>query len=115
MESMDDDQELHSNDEEDRLELGDAPPQEILEDQEVTRDRDCKLIVTVAFYMLCYSKNQHSNILQVTAGYFAYADNTTKCMVENLHCMGFLVIYKTVRQALQANALEINKELQKKA
>ncbi len=65
--------------------------------------------------MLCYAKNQCSNILQVTAGDFAYADNTTKRIVENLHCMGFLVTYKTVRQALQANALAINKELQKKA
>ena len=65
--------------------------------------------------MLCYAKNQRFNILQVTAGYFAYADNTTKRLVENLHCMGFLVIYKTVKRAFQANALAINKELQKKA
>ncbi len=64
--------------------------------------------------MLYYAKNQCSNILQITAAYFAYADNTTKRMVENLHCMGFLVIYKTIKQALQANTLAINKELQKK-
>ncbi len=36
-------------------------------------------------------------------------------MVENLHCMSFLVTYITIRQVLQANALAINKELQKKA
>lgn len=53
--------------------------------------------------------------MQVTAGYFAYADNTIKRMVKNLHCMGFLVIYKTVQRALQANALAITKELQTKA
>ncbi len=48
------------------------------------------------------------------AGYFAYADNITKRVVDNLHCMGFLVTYETVRQVLQANSLAINKELQKK-
>ncbi len=115
MKSVDDDQELYSDNEEDRLELGDAPPQEIPEDQEVTQGRNCTLIATVALCILCYAKNQHFNILQVTAGYFAYADNTTKRMVENLHRMGFLVIYEIVRWALQANALAINKELQKKA
>ncbi len=100
IESVDDDQELHSDDEEDGLELGDAPLQEIPEDQEVTRGRDRILIATVALCMLCYAKNPRSNLLQVIAGYFAYADNTTKRMVKNLHCMGFLVIYKTVRRAL---------------
>ncbi len=50
--------------------------------------------------MLCYAKNQCSNILQVMAGYFAYADNITKRIVENLYCMDFLVTYKIVRQAL---------------
>ncbi len=48
-------------------------------------------------------------------GYFAYANNTTKRMIENLYRMGFLVIYKTVGQAISANALAIKKELQKKA
>ncbi len=36
MESVDDDQEFHSDDEENRLELGNAPLQEIPEGQEVT-------------------------------------------------------------------------------
>ena len=65
--------------------------------------------------MLSYAKNQRFNILQVTVGYFAYADNITKCMVENLYYIGFLVIYKIVKQAFQANTLVINKEFQKKA
>ena len=112
MESVDDNQELYSDDEEDELELEDAPTQEIPEDQEVTWGRDRILIATVALGILCYAKYQRSNILQVTAGYFA--DNTTKRMVENLYGMGFLVIYKTVRQALQANALTINKKLERK-
>lgn len=101
IESVDDDQALDFNDEgEDKVELGDALPQEIPEDQEVTQSRDRILIATVLLCMLCYAKNQRLHILQVMEGYFAYADNTTKRMIENLHCMGFLVIYKTVRQAL---------------
>lgn len=47
--------------------------------------------------MLCYAKDQRSNILQVTTGYFAYVNNTTKCIAENLYCMGFLVKYETIR------------------
>ncbi len=35
MENVDDDQELHSDDKENGLELGNAPFQEILEDQKV--------------------------------------------------------------------------------
>lgn len=97
MESVDNNQKLHSNDEKDRLKLGDAPPQKIPENQEVTRDRDRILIATVALCILCYAKNLCSNILQVSVGYFAYTDNISKRMVENLHRMGFLVTYKTVR------------------
>lgn len=94
---MDDNQALDSNnEEEDRVELGNVLPQEIPEDQEVTYDRDHILIATVLLYMLYYTRNQRSNILQVTVGYFAYADNTIKRMVENLYCIGFLVTYNTI-------------------
>lgn len=93
------------------MELGNALPQEIPKDQEVIRDKNCILIVTIAICILCYAKNQRFNILQVMIGYFAYVDNTTKYIVENLYYMGFLVIYKTVRWAFQLNALAINKKL----
>lgn len=79
------------------MELKNTLFQEIPEDQVVIWGRNHILIAIVAFYMLYYTKNQLFNILQVTAGYFAYTDNTTKRMVENLYCIGFLVIYKTVR------------------
>lgn len=52
------------------------------------------------FSILCYSKNQRFNILQVTVGYFAYADNITKRIIENLYYKNILVIYKTIQQAL---------------
>lgn len=73
------------------------------------------MIATVSLCMLSYARNQRSNILQVTTGYFAYAENTTKRMVENLHRMSLLVTYETVRRALQANARAINEELKTKA
>lgn len=101
--------------EEDRLELEDALPQKIPEDENVTQGKDYILIAIIAFCILCYTKNQRFNILQVIAGYFTYANNITKCMVENLHYIEFLIIYKTVRQVLQTNMLIINKKFQKKA
>ncbi len=57
METIDDNQKLYSYDEENGLELEDVPPQEILEDQEVTRGKDHILIDTVALYRLYYAKN----------------------------------------------------------
>ena len=97
MKSEDDNQELHSNNKENPLELGDILPQEILEDQKVTRGKNCIKLAIIAFCKLCYTQNQCSNILQITASCFVYADNITKYMVENLYCMGFLIIYKTIR------------------
>lgn len=51
----------------------------------------------VLLCMLCSTKNQRSNNLQVTAGYFAYVDNITKYIVKNLYYIGFLITYKTVQ------------------
>lgn len=50
----------------------------------------------VLVYMLYYVRNQHSNVLQITKGYFAYTNNTIKYIVKNLYYMRFLVIYKIV-------------------
>lgn len=111
IESIKNDQKFQSNNKEDRLKLKDMPPQKIPQDQQVTCSKNYILIVTVLLYMLYYAKNQYFNILQVMVGYFAYANNTTKYMVENLYCIDFLITYKTVQQALQANALAINKKL----
>lgn len=49
----------------------------------------------------------------MATGYFAYADNTSKRMVEILHRMGLL--YETIRRALEANANAISKKLEEKA
>lgn len=35
--------------------------------------------------------------MQVTPNYFAYVNNTIKRIVENFHCIGFLIIYKTIK------------------
>lgn len=50
----------------------------------------------------------------MTAGYFAFADNASKRMVEILHRMGIMVVYETVRRALQVNATAILEELKAK-
>lgn len=94
--SIDNNQELYFNDKEDRLELGDVPPQNIPKYQEVTWDKDCILIAIVIICMLCYAKNYCSNILQVITCYLVHVDNTTKRMIMNLHFMSFLIIYKTI-------------------
>ena len=65
--------------------------------------------------MLCYARNQQSNILQIATGYLAYADNVPKRTAEILHRMGLPVTSETVRKALSANAEAIRAELQEKA
>ena len=72
-------------------------------------------MATIALCILSYARKQQSNILQITTGYYAYADKTTKRMVEVLHWMGLVLTYKTIQQALQKNADAVAKELQKKA
>lgn len=57
MESMNDNSKLHSNDKKDRLKLGDAPSQEILEDQKVIQGKSHILIAIVIFCILYYTKN----------------------------------------------------------
>lgn len=65
--------------------------------------------------MLSYARNAWSNILQTAMGYFAFANNATKQMIEILHCMGLLVTYETVRLILQGIAEKTAVLLQEKA
>lgn len=90
-------------------ELGDEPP-----NVAKSRGRDRTQIATVSLCMLCYARNQRSNLFQMTAAYYAYADNTTKRMVETLHRMGFFVAYETIRSALTKNAEAVLAELKKR-
>lgn len=53
--------------------------------------------------MLAYSKSKSANLLQMVAGYFAFAQNVPKRCVEAFHKMGLLVTSETVRRALNAN------------
>lgn len=46
-----------NNKKEDKVELEDALPQEILKNQKINYNRDYILIATVLLYMLCYAKN----------------------------------------------------------
>ena len=94
------------------VELGDkaAPQIEFL-----SRGQHKLLIATISLCMLSYARNTRSNILQVAMGYFAFADNSTKQIMEILHCLGVQVTYKIIRQILQENANRTSALLQKKA
>lgn len=94
---MEDNQQLYVYDKKDGLELKDILFRPISEYQKILQGKNHILIATVAFYILCYTKNQRFNIMQVMISYFSYSNNTTKRIIENLYCMGFLVIYKTVK------------------
>ena len=54
-------------------------------------------MATILLYILYYTKNKYFSILQIITSYFIYADNITKCIVENLHHMDILVIYKSIQ------------------
>lgn len=43
--------------------------------------------------------------------YFTYTSNRTKCIVENLYCICFLVIYKIIEKVFSANLFIINTKL----
>lgn len=79
------------------------------------RGRDCKQIATISLCLLCYARNKRSNVLQMTMDYFAYADNTTKQMVEIFHRMGLAMTYKTVKRAFINNAIAVLEKLKEKA
>lgn len=78
IESVNDHQVLYSNDKkEDGVKLRNALPPKIAENLEVTQSRNYIPIAIILLYMLCYATDQHSDVLQVEIGYFAYTNNTT--------------------------------------
>ena len=81
----------------------------------LSRRRDKLLIATISLCMLSYARNMRSNILQIAMGYFAFANNSTKQMIEILHCLGMQVTYETIWQILQENADKTSALLQEKA
>lgn len=107
-----DDSLSESDGEEFTTELGDEPQGT---GEQTYRSLGKSLVATVSLCMLCYARNQQSNILQMITGYYAYADNTTKRMVEVLHRMGLTVVYNTVRLAINANAEAIRGKIKQMA
>lgn len=61
-------------------------------------------IATICLCMLAYSRSKDANLLQMVAGYFAFAQNMPKWCVEVFHKMSLLVTSETVRQELTANS-----------
>lgn len=54
--------------------------------------------------MLAYSRSKYTNLLQMIARYFVFAQNMPKRCVEVFYKMSLLVTSKTVCQALTANS-----------
>ena len=63
-----------------------------------TRAQNRGLIATVALCMLSYARNDRANVLQMTAGYWAFADKASKRTMGILHRMGLLVAYESIRR-----------------
>lgn len=61
-------------------------------------------IATICLCMLAYSRRKYAKLLQMIAGYFAFAQNMPKQCVEVFHKIGILVTGETIRQALIANS-----------
>lgn len=55
------------------------------------------LTATIFFCMVSYARNTYSNILQIAIRYFAFANNSTKQIMEILHYLGLQVTYKTIQ------------------
>ena len=75
------------------------------------RSQDWSLIATVSLCMMCYARNQQSNLLQVVISYLTYTDNVPKQKAKIFHRMELLITPKTVQKVLSANAAAIRAEL----
>ncbi len=78
------------------------------------RRQNKALIATVSFYMMAYTRNKYTNLLQMVTGYFSFVHNVSKRGTEVYHKMCLVVSYKTVRQALNANGQAVLRFLYKR-
>ena len=76
---------------------------QILKDR-ITPKRNRALVAVVCLSMLCYARNERSNIVQRVNGQFAFANNVPKRFVEAFHQMGMIVSYESIRRGLNINA-----------
>ena len=79
-------------DNEPAMELGKQQSQE----KHSLHNRDRGLVATIFLCMMCYARNQQSNLLQIIIDYLAYADNIPKQTAEILHQMGLLMTSETI-------------------
>ncbi len=69
------------------------PPE--LEEQNLPK-RNRALISVVSLALLCYARNERSNLFQKVIGRYTFSANIPKCSVESLHQMGIIVSYESI-------------------
>lgn len=84
-----------------------------LEEQTLPK-RNRVLISVVSLALLCYARNEHSNLFQRVIGHYAFSSNIPKRSVESLHQMGIIVSYESIRRGLQVNAKAVMEEIANK-
>ncbi|WP_375449348.1 hypothetical protein [uncultured Nostoc sp.] len=84
-----------------------------LEEQNLPK-RNRALISVVSLALLCYGRNERSNIFQRIIGHYAFSSNIPKRSVESFHQMGIIVSYKSIRCGLQVNAAAVMEEIVEK-
>lgn len=66
-----------------------------LEEQTLPK-RNKALISVVSLALLCYARNERSNLFQRVIGHYAFSGNIPKRSVESLHQMGIIVSYESI-------------------
>ena len=76
--------------------------------------RNRALISVVSLALLCYSRNERSNMFQKVIGHYAFSSNIPKQSVKSFHQMGIIVSYESIQCGLQVNAAAVMKEIVEK-
>ncbi len=84
------------------------PPE--LEKQNLSK-RNRALISVVSLALLCYGRNECSNMFQRVIGHYAFSGNISKRSVESFHQIGIIVSYESIRRGLQVNATAVMEEI----
>ncbi len=71
-------------------------------------------ISVVSLALLCYGRNERSNMFQRVIGHYAFSGNISKRSVESFHQMGIIVSYESIWRGLQVNAAAVMEEIVEK-
>ena len=93
----------------------DGQEAEPLSDNEDLRSRDTKpqtVRWVTAFSIMCYTKTRKANLYQMVMGYYLISADTSKCVLEVLHAVGFSVSYSSVTRMMKTIAQQSIADLQ---